>query len=320
MSVVSASPISVREDEPFAHPALFYRGLPEFLAGTVPFIEEGLANGEPVAVAVPGDRLAPLRAELAGAQARVQLLDMSQVGRNPGRILPAVLLAFAEAHPEADRVRIIGEPIWLGRSEAEYPACVQHEALINMAFAGRAVEILCPYDVDALPPSVLADAELTHPVVVQDGVSRVSASFAPDLALADHNRPFPEPTRPPIALPIDAARLTEARQLAEAEAYRAGLDPGRAADFALAVNELVTNSIEHGGNRGSVRIWVEDGHLLAEVRDVGRWRDPLAGRRPVDPEQRRGRGLLLINDLADLVRVHQADDGSTTRIYLRTRG
>jgi len=318
MSVVSASPISVREDEPFAHPALFYRGLPGFLAGTVPFIEEGLANGEPVAVAVPGDRLAPLRTELAGAQAKVQLLDMNQVGRNPGRILPAVLLAFAEAHPEADRVRIIGEPIWLGRSESEYPACVQHEALINVAFAGRAVEILCPYDMDALPPSVLADAELTHPVVVEGGARRASASFAPDLALAEHNRPFPEPTRLPITLPIEAVRLTEARQLAEAEAYRAGLDPERAADFALAVNELVTNSIEHGGNRGSLRIWLEDGHLLAEVRDAGRGRDPLAGRRPVDPEQRRGRGLLLINHLVDLVRVHQADDGSTTRIYLRT--
>src|SRR5882757_279763 len=255
MSVVSASPISVREDEPFAHPALFYRGLPGFLAGTVPFIEEGLANGEPVAVAVPGDRLAPLRTELAGAQAKVQLLDMNQVGRNPGRILPAVLLA---------------------------------------------------------------DAELTHPVVVEGGARRASASFAPDLALAEHNRPFPEPTRLPITLPIEAVRLTEARQLAEAEAYRAGLDPERAADFALAVNELVTNSIEHGGNRGSLRIWLEDGHLLAEVRDAGRGRDPLAGRRPVDPEQRRGRGLLLINHLVDLVRVHQADDGSTTRIYLRT--
>ncbi|OXM61064.1 MEDS domain-containing protein, partial [Amycolatopsis vastitatis] len=50
--------------EPFVHPALFYRGADEYLAGTVPFIRSGLAAGEPVAVAVPGPNLALLRAEL----------------------------------------------------------------------------------------------------------------------------------------------------------------------------------------------------------------------------------------------------------------
>ncbi|MER6691577.1 MEDS domain-containing protein, partial [Streptomyces minutiscleroticus] len=39
---------------PFLHPALFYAGEREYLAGTVPFVREGLAAGEPVAVAVPG--------------------------------------------------------------------------------------------------------------------------------------------------------------------------------------------------------------------------------------------------------------------------
>ena len=36
--------------DPFAHPAFFYRGHAEYLSGTVPFITEGLAAGEPVAV------------------------------------------------------------------------------------------------------------------------------------------------------------------------------------------------------------------------------------------------------------------------------
>ena len=71
---------------PFRHPALFYRGMDEYLAGTVPFIEAGLAAGEPVAVAVPGAQLEAIRAGLADAADRVRLIDMTRAGRNPGRL------------------------------------------------------------------------------------------------------------------------------------------------------------------------------------------------------------------------------------------
>jgi anti-sigma regulatory factor (Ser/Thr protein kinase) len=307
----SSAPLA--EAEPFRHPALFYRGMDEYLKGTLPFIEEAVAAGDPVAVAVPGDRLESLRACLDGSAARVRLLDMTQEGRNPGRILPGVLLAFAEEHRDADRVRIIGEPIWAGRSEAEYPACVQHEALINHAFAGRNAEILCPYDVDALPAEVLADAERTHPTLI--GRSR-SASYGPDEVLADYNRPLPEPRQHSSSLVVDEGKLAAARAFATAQGHRAGLTPDRVDDFAFAVNELVTNSIEHARSEGRLRVWVEDGHIVAEVADTGRLADPLAGRRPAPPEQARGRGLLLVNHLVDLVRIHRSEQGTTIRVYL----
>ena len=37
----------------FVHPALFYSGTAEYLAGCVPFVRAGLTAGEPVAIAVP---------------------------------------------------------------------------------------------------------------------------------------------------------------------------------------------------------------------------------------------------------------------------
>ena len=97
----------------------------------------------------PAPRLRLLHDALGADAERVQLLDMTVAGRNPGRIIAEVLLATAAAHPDR-HVRIIGEPIWPGRSEIEYPACVQHEALINLAFRGRRATILCPYDVAGL--------------------------------------------------------------------------------------------------------------------------------------------------------------------------
>lgn len=77
--------------EPFVHPALFYRGEQEYLEGTVPFIRSGLKDGEPVAVAVPGPNLAILKETLGADAGSVRFIDMTEAGRNPGRIIPNVL-------------------------------------------------------------------------------------------------------------------------------------------------------------------------------------------------------------------------------------
>ncbi|MFG2007106.1 anti-sigma factor RsbA family regulatory protein [Spirillospora sp. NPDC048911] len=306
-------PSSRAAAEPFHHPALFYRGAAEYLAGTVPFLREGLDAGEPVAAAVPEPNLALLRAELGAAASRVRLLDMGRAGRNPGRIIPGVLRAFADAHP-GRRVRIIGEPIWAGRSDTEYPACLQHEALINLAFAGRAVSILCPYDAGALRPHVLADAAETHPVLVDAGGERASDRYAATEVVDGCNAPLPEPDAPAV-LAYDGASLGKARDLVVDQAIRAGLSPDRVLDVELAVNELTGNTLLHGGGQGTLRVWTEGGQLVCEVHDRGHVTDPLAGRRPVAPTTAGGRGLLLVNQLADLTRMHTRPGGTTVRIY-----
>ncbi|MET9843209.1 sensor histidine kinase [Streptomyces ossamyceticus] len=300
--------------DPFVHPALFYRGAEQYLAGTVPFLRDGLAAGEAVAVAVPGPRLALVEAGLGADAAGVEFLDMTRAGRNPGRIIPGVLRAFADAHP-GGRVRIIGEPIWAGRSAAEYPACVQHEALINAAFQGRAVTILCPYDADALTPAVLADARATHPVVIDSGVERPSDAYAPEQVVARYNEPLSVPPGA-AALPFDAEALPWARAFAVREARRLGLAEARMQDLTLAVAELTTNSVVHGGGSGTLRIWAEGEQIVCEVHDPGRLTDPLAGRRPPARDQLGGRGLLLVHHITDLVRLHTAPDGTTVRFHL----
>ncbi|WP_442812062.1 anti-sigma factor RsbA family regulatory protein [Streptomyces sp. NBC_01803] len=301
--------------EPFVHPALFYRSRREYLAGTVPFVLAGLAAGEPVAVAVPGENLSLLRAELGDDARRVELLDMTEAGRNPGRIIPRVLRAFADAHPGDGRVRIIGEPIWASRTGTEYPACAQHEALINHAFTGRSVTILCPYDVAALDPLVVADARATHPVVIEDGVELTSDAYAPERIVARYNEPLTPPAEA-AAFAFDAERLSDVRHFATDRAAEHGLAGERLADLTLAVAELTTNSVVHGGGTGTLRIWTEDRQVVCEVSDAGELKDPLAGRRPPARDQIGGRGLLLVHCVADLARVHTGPAGTTVRFYL----
>ncbi|WP_093797212.1 anti-sigma factor RsbA family regulatory protein [Streptomyces sp. Wb2n-11] len=300
--------------EPFVHPALFYRGEKEYLHGTVPFIRDGLKAGEPVAVAVPGPNLAILKTALGEDAADVQFLDMTEAGRNPGRIIPRVLRAFADAHRET-RVRIIGEPIWAGRSSLEYPACVQHEALINPAFQGREVTILCPYDAGRLDEQILTDAYATHPVVISGGRERRSPAYAPEHVIAHYNQPLAH-TVTTEELVFDADGLPGARHFAVEQAARFGLSGIRLEDVALIAAELTTNSVVHGGGSGTVRMWTADGQVVCEVRDRGHLSDPLAGRRPPARDQQGGRGLLLVHYLADLVRIHTGPDGTAIRCYL----
>lgn len=301
----------------FTHPALFYAGADEYLAGTLPFINAGLAAGEPVLVAVPGAHLELIRRGLGDDAERVRLRDMAAAGRNPGRIIPGVLLAFAAEHAGRP-VRIIGEPIWAARSSTEYPACAQHEALINAAFAGRHATILCPYDVGRLPRQWVADAYRTHPVVEARSTRWSSPHYGdPRAVAADFNRPLPAPPAHARTVAVEQAALPHIRRLVTVEALNAGLDAERVADLTLAVHELAANTVEHSGGTGTLALWRDGDQFCCQLSDGGHIADPLAGRLPVPARQATGgRGLLLVNRLCDLVRIHTRPGGTTIRVHM----
>ncbi|GGK01829.1 anti-sigma regulatory factor [Pilimelia anulata] len=308
---------TVRSPAALDHAALLYADGFEYAVGVTEFVRSALADGRPVLVAVPGARVDLLRGALADVADRVTFADLAVAGRNPGRIIPEVLLTFAAAHPR-QRIAVLGEPVWAGRSAMEYPACAAHEALLNVVLADRAAAVLCPYDVAALEPAVLADAARTHPVLVERGVRRLSGAYGDPLATArDFNRALPEP-------PADAARLAFAGELELGAVRRfvlgrgdaAGLDPDRLDDLTAAVNELAANSVEHAGGGGVVTLWREGPVVVCQVDDAGHLADPLAGRLPRPAHLPRGRGLLLANRLCDLVRVYTRPGGTSVRLHL----
>ena len=82
----------------------------------------------------------------------------------------------------------------------------------------------------------------------------------------------------------------------------------------LAASELATNSVRHGGGRGSVALWEDAGAAVVEFTDAGRFADPLAGRLPPRPDQEGCSGLYLLQQLCDLVQVRSTDAGTTVRV------
>ena len=299
----------------FVHPALFYRGATEYAAGVGGFVREALAACEPVLVAVPQARLGLLRDVLGPAFEQVESTDMGGLGRNPGRILSR-LREFAAQHGER-AVRIVGEPIWPGRSAAEITEATRHEALINLAFRGRESTVLCPYDAAGLPAAVLADARRTHPVLDQDGARSPSHDYTDPLGVtADCDTPLPEPAGA-RELAYGAGGLADVRAHAHAWAATLALPAERVADLVLAIGEATANSLAHGGGRGRLRLWATEGRAVAEIRDAGRCTDPLAGRaRPSLTRAEGGRGLWMIHQLCDLVETRTSGPGFTIRLHM----
>jgi signal transduction histidine kinase/DNA-binding NarL/FixJ family response regulator len=117
-------------------------------------------------------------------------------------------------------------------------------------------------------------------------------------------------------VPATPANIPQARHRLRDWLIGIAVDPRRVADILLATGEAVSNAIEHGSGGDSLRtVSVEAfvrGHAVtATVSDTGRWSgDSSASQRSL----RGGRGLTMINGLADHVKTVRTAHG--TRITL----
>jgi anti-sigma regulatory factor (Ser/Thr protein kinase) len=107
------------------------------------------------------------------------------------------------------------------------------------------------------------------------------------------------------------------RALVHRDALAGGLSQVRSAELVSAVNEIVTNSVRHGGGRGAIRVWQEPGAIVCEVRDRGRFDNPLADRQRPHGGLAAPRGLWLANQLCDLVQIRSLPDGAAVRLRMR---
>jgi anti-sigma regulatory factor (Ser/Thr protein kinase) len=311
---------AIAPPEPFRHEALLYEGVEDLVAQVVPLIRDAVAAGEPVMAAFTADRLALLRDALGDDAEEVTWVDMGGVGANPARIIPACR-AFLAAHP-GERVLGVGEPVHPARGAEETVECQLHEALVNLAFGDAdGLRLVCPYDASALDPGVLHEAQCSHPVVLEGGAAAPSPSFRGSAsALAAFETPLPPPPSTAHALSFGPESLGEVRAFVAAAAERAQLDEAGLRNLVLAAHEVAANSLRHGGGLGVLRVWSDGAALVAEIRDRGRIRDPLAGRHAPVPDQLGGWGLWIANQACDLVQLRHEPDGSVVRLTVRRRG
>ncbi|MEU3453142.1 ATP-binding protein [Micromonospora sp. NPDC006766] len=121
---------------------------------------------------------------------------------------------------------------------------------------------------------------------------------------------------PLIAEAFNRAQVTELRHSVTSCARAAGLHGQRLDDFVLAVNELITNAVRHGGGRGWLRLWRQAGELVCEVADHGHGISArrLSDRSRPTPDTAGGWGLWLARELSNSMVVDTGETGTTVRI------
>jgi anti-sigma regulatory factor (Ser/Thr protein kinase) len=118
-------------------------------------------------------------------------------------------------------------------------------------------------------------------------------------------------------VPYDRAGLASLRDAVRDLAVDAGVADERVESLVVAVSEIGTNSILHGGGHGVLRAWRSGRSLVCELHDAGWIADPLAGRRRPASRAVSGRGLWLANQFCDLVQLRTSPErGTTVRLHV----
>ncbi|MER6947805.1 ATP-binding protein [Nonomuraea sp. NPDC000554] len=114
-------------------------------------------------------------------------------------------------------------------------------------------------------------------------------------------------------------RVAVLRRAVREHAAGLGLAGRRLEDFVLAVNEVVTNAVVHGGGGGRLRLWPRAGSLWCEVVDDGPglpsgWTSWTRASKPPPGLATGGRGLWLTCVLCDQVTIVSGPGGTRVTV------
>ncbi|WBB53318.1 ATP-binding protein [Verrucosispora sp. WMMD573] len=124
---------------------------------------------------------------------------------------------------------------------------------------------------------------------------------------------------PLLSQSFTAQTVTALRHLLTARVAAAGLTGDVAEDLVLAVHELVTNAVLHGGGRGRLDLFRRADLLVCEVTDHGHER---GGDLPVNLPATNtpgGRGLWLAHHLTGALTLTRRSDGLTATVTASLR-
>lgn len=155
------------------HCAFPYRTDEQFRTTVGPFLAEGIERSEGILAVTTGTNIELLHQYLGKDARSVEFVDSTAFYSTPIAAIEA-FAAFAEARLELGKawVRIVGEPVWAGRSDAEGRLWTRYESLFNLIFGASPLTVVCPYDERSIDPEIVSQAHLTHPHMVGDqGIS-----------------------------------------------------------------------------------------------------------------------------------------------------
>lgn len=317
MTSAAGHPATTPADRPQDawHEALAYSSPADLAATLAPRIAAAAAAGDPVLAVLADDERSAVHAVLGNTADAVRFADPAAE-----HALPAFTVAARWARTNRRIAEPGGRALVVGQRLEALPGCGPNywgrlDVALDVATAELPVTVLCPFSTAATQDLVRA----THPHVgTPDGV-RPGTGYRPprEAVLSFPPPPPPDLGRPVAHRPFELGSLTELRTTVTTAGGAAGLTPDDVADLVLAVNELASNSIEHGPGAGVLRMWDLPDGVVAEVFDGGHLDVPFPGLTLPPPEGERGRGLWLASELCDVLQAwSERGAGTTIRVTM----
>jgi anti-sigma regulatory factor (Ser/Thr protein kinase) len=303
-------------NDQYRHTVLVYDSDDQMVGAVAPYLEAGLAAGEPTLAVLNRLNWAILREALGPAADRVVYTDSDSFYTRPIAALAAYDAALRGHAAAGDPpVRVVGELPW-GPTEREWREWMGYEALLNASLSHHAATVLCSYDARILPDHLVDTALRTHPRTDADGEPHANDRYeSPEEVLRGLAMP-PAEIEPPPALEMTDDVAVFRERLGAALA-KAGVRERRALDMLLAATELFTNAWRHGGGPTALAAGITDGWFVFQVVDDGPGLDdPLAGYLPPGRAPGIGTGLWVARQLVSRLELIPREPGLTARLWL----
>ena len=307
----------------FRHQACIYGSDQQFLEMAVPFVDQGLARGEPVLTVTTPANLALVSSALGPRAGDVDYAESAFFGRRPPQRVAAFHRYWKRHAPAGGQgqVRVIAEPVWAGRSAREIAAWTRMEAALNVAMAGTSIFMICPYDTRIAGPDIIAGSRRTHPAQMDGSRSSTSADYADPAAFARtcDTGLLAEPPASAAAFQLDG-NLRGLRQFIASRAAAYGLTRDRAAMLVQACGEVGSYLKGLAAGGATVRAWEQPGAVVCDFcQPLTSISDPFLGLRPAELEPGPGDGLWLASQICDWVEIRNSADSCTIRLQVPSR-
>jgi len=296
------------------HALLLYDSADDLRAGAVPYVREGIEQGEAVTAVVSSGAQRVLHGALGNDAARVRWEAGDVSYRRLGVMFEAFRRFLAEQRAAGTAMRLLAENDMVSTAE-RMAAYLRFEAMANEVYRPYGYRWACLYDTRTHPPQTLHHARQVHPRLLQPGGREIpNGDYVEPSSYLRQAGPLP---RPPLTVELDS-ELADPGQLVVfrrrlrrwTEMHRIGGDDAQA--VLISVGEAATNALKHGAPPVRVLGWTADGLARVHVHDRGSRPIPAtAGYQRPSPRRDHGYGLWIIRQLADIVTTHSDSSGTT---------
>jgi anti-sigma regulatory factor (Ser/Thr protein kinase) len=297
------------------HHGLFVYDTDETFAGRAErYLLNGLERGRAVLAVTCAAKQELLHDTLGSAAKRIAFANPADVYARPETALARYdQLIRRSLHTGGPDFSVYGEfPPF--DTQAEWDRWMAYEAILNRAFAGRPVEIMCGYDARAVPGAAMQRAWQCHRDVLTNEWQE-SPHYREPPDLVRDLTPVPEQLRGLTSLRIGKPR--DVRERLAGELSTAGVAADRAGGLVLATGEALSNAERYGNGVRLLRTGRVGESFVCEVCDRGTgFDDPLAGYLPPRSGGSGGAGLWVARQLTERLELFCEPGGFTVRLWI----